>query len=601
MGSIVASLRLQGRCQALSNQPPLVASVVPDVSGIDKVFDYVVPAELAGRASVGARVRINLNGRRVSGWIVSLGPYGTHGDTSLGIERLAPLVSVSGLGVEPEIVSLTQWVATRWWGPWRATLSSASAPRVTDRHVHSRRGVHPIVADDAVSIAARQLASRGGGLLVVPPLSSALAVVSALATDGPVLAICPTHRMAAMGAAALRRRGFSTAIIPDEWENARGGVDVVIGARSAVFAPCPEVSSIIVIDEHDESLHEERSPTWDATTVAIERARAAGVPIIVTSAVPSAGSEVAFAGRRDAVESDLQWPHIEVVNLNDVPVASSLLSSQLFESIAVRGSTTVVVLNTKGKARLIVCKSCRAVQSCTTCNALLTQGTNGELRCDRCDVTCGSVCVSCGRSAFIVPRGGVSQLRTQLQASSANPVIEITADTSDEWTKGNVFIGTEAVLHRVTFADCVVFADIDRDLGAPRMSAPHEVLALIARAARTVGSTGKVVVQTRQMEHPLMVALQSPRIADALRQWAEKDLAQRRILGLPPFGVIARVIIGEPHSIDEVTLPEGIQIAREEGSVLVRALSHETMDEALRLIRTELGTSVRIHMNPRRF
>jgi primosomal protein N' (replication factor Y) len=407
--------------------------------------------------------------------------------------------------------------------------------------------------------------------------------------------------MAAMGAAALRRKGFSTAIVPEEWESARGGVDVVIGARSAVFAPCPDVSAIVVIDEHDESLHDERSPTWDATSVAIERARAAGIPIIATSAVPSADSEVAFAGRRVVVESEAQWPRIEVVNLSDVPVASSLLSSQLFESIATRGSTTVVVLNTKGKARLIVCKSCRAVQSCATCDALLTQDASGELRCDRCSVTCGSVCVSCGRGAFIVPRGGVSQLRSQLQSSSVNPVIEITADSNDEWTKGNVFIGTEAVLHRVPFADCVVFADIDRDLGAPRMSAPHEVLALIARAARTVGVGGKVIVQTRQMEHPLMVALQSLHIADSLRQWAQKDLEQRRVLALPPFGVVARVTVALPRSIDEVTLPDGIQIAREEESVVVRAMSHESMDDALRSIRKELGTAVRIHMSPRRF
>ncbi len=601
MGSIVSSLRLQGRCQALSNQPPLVASVVPDVSGIDKVFDYVVPAALASKASVGARVRINLNGRRVSGWIVSCGPYGSHGDTSLSLDRLAPLVSVSGVGVEPELVSLTQWVAAQWWGPWRATLSSASAPRVTDRPVHSRRSVHTSVADDAVSVAARQLAATGGGLLIVPPLASALAVVSALATTGPVLAICPTQRMAAMGAAALRRKGFSTAIVPDEWENARGGVDVVIGARSAVFAPCPEASAIVVIDEHDESLNEERSPTWDATSVATQRAQSAGIPIVVTSAVPSVQSEVMFSERRTVVQIDPGWPRIEVVNLADIPVASSLLSSELFASVATKGSTTVVVLNTKGKARLIVCKSCRAVQVCPTCSTLLTQDADGSLHCERCSSTIGSVCVSCGRSAFIVPRGGVSQLRTQLQASSVNPVIEITADSGDEWTKGNVFIGTEAVLHRVPSADCVVFADIDRDLGAPRMSAPHEVLALITRAARAVGAKGKVVVQTRQMDNPLMVALQSDNIAESLRMWAESDLAQRRTLSLPPFGVVARITIASPRSIDEVALPDGVQIAREDESVLLRATSNDAMNDALLCVRKELGTAVRIHMNPRRF
>jgi primosomal protein N' len=164
-----------------------------------------------------------------------------------------------------------------------------------------------------------------------------------------------------------------------------------------------------------------------------------------------------------------------------------------------------------------------------------------------------------------------------------------------------VFIGTEAVLHRVPSADCVVFADIDRDLGAPRMSAPHEVLALITRAARAVGPKGKVVVQTRQMDNPLMVALQADNIAESLRMWAESDLAQRRTLSLPPFGVVARITVASPRSIDEVALPDGVQIAREDESVLLRATSNDAMNDALLCVRKELGTAVRIHMNPRRF
>ena len=94
-----------------------------------------------------------------------------------------------------------------------------------------------------------------------------------------------------------------------------------------MFAPCPDASAIVVIDEHDESLSEERSPTWDATSVATQRARIAGIPIVVTSAVPSAQSEVLFAGQRKVMQIDPGWPHIEVVNLADIPLASSLLSS----------------------------------------------------------------------------------------------------------------------------------------------------------------------------------------------------------------------------------------------------------------------------------
>ena len=553
------------------------------------------------QAVLGARVRINLNGRRVGGFIVGVGPYGTHGDTSIPVDRLAPIASVSGLGVVPDVVALTSWISRKWWGPWRAVLSSASAPRVRQRMIHSRISESRPDATDMVAEATYRLVDRGGGLLIVPPTQSALNVVNALAVRAPVLVVCPTQRMATMGAAALRRKGFSTAVVPDEWDNALGGVDVVIGARSAVFAPCPQMSAIVVIDEHDESLIDERSPTWDATSVARERAQQAGIPVIATSSIPSAESLAAFAETKDEVEVSNGWPRISIANLDDVPVGHSLLSSELMQSIARKGATTICVLNTKGKARLIVCKSCKAVQRCTKCEALLTQNSQGELLCERCSEERGGVCVDCGRSAFTVPRGGVTMLRTQLQVSSANPIIEITSDSEDKWTKGNVFIGTEAVLHRVTFADCIVFADIDRDLGAPRLSAPREVLALVARACRTVGSAGQVVIQTRQPDHPLMKALGSSNVAESLRQWSVADLAQRKALMLPPFGHIARLVIVDPRSIDEVVLPSGVSTAKDADSVLVRASDEGIFEEALKTIRETLGTAVRMYVHPRRF
>ena len=505
------------------------------------------------------------------------------------------------MGVVPDVVDLTAWVARTWSGPWRAVLSSAAAPRVRQRPVHSRIGASQPDATDLVATATYDLIGHGGGLLTVPPTQSALQVVSALAGRAPVLVVCPTQRMAAMGAAALRRKGFSTAVVPDEWEHALGGVDVVIGARSAVFAPCPSMSAIVVIDEHDESLHDERSPTWDATSVARERARQAGVPVVATSSIPSAESLVAFGKMVGAVEVAEGWPRISIAHLDDIPVGHSLLSSELMQSISLKGSTTVCVLNTKGKARLIVCKSCKTMQRCHACESLLTQDAHGELLCEWCGEQRGGVCIECGRSAFTVPRGGVSMLRSQLQASSANPIIEITAESEDDWTKGNVFIGTEAVLHRVTYADCIVFADIDRDLGAPRLSAPREVLALVARACRTVGSSGHVVIQTRQPEHPLLKALGSSSVSESLRHWSDADLAQRSALQLPPFGYIARVVISAPHSIDEVTLPSGVFTAVEEESVLIRAAEKAVFDEALQSIRSAFGAGVRMYVHPRRF
>lgn len=575
--------------------------MVPEVSGIDKVFDYLVPESLVPRVGRGTRVRIDLNGRRVGGWIVGIGSAEERTDVQVDITRLVPIVSVSGDGVDPDVLPLTKWMSQRWFGSWRATLSSASAPRMRGRSVNPRRGQKITFPEDAVTVAARERVQLGGGLLVVPPLASALNVVAEVARDGSVLVVCPTGRMAALGAAALRRRGFTTALVPDDWDAAKAGVDIVIGARSAVLAPCADLSSIVVIDEHDELHHEERAPTWNASDVAQERARRAGIPYILTSAIPSAQALHEHADSTSIVNFDRAWPLIEVVNLDDVPVAGSLLSSEMLASIATDGATTVCVLNTKGKARLIACKACRAVQACTRCSSLLTQDDNGELHCIRCNESAGAVCISCGRTSFVVPRGGVSQLVSQVVKSTRNPVIEVTADAEDTWTKGTVFIGTEAVLYRIPQTDAVVFADIDRDLSAPRLTASREVLSLVARAARLVGTTGRIIIQSRQPNHPLLAALASENPQAALLQWMQNDLVQRRMFSMPPFASMVRVSVVAPKSFDDMPVLVEVDVAREESSLIVKSVEDENLATAIQSLRAHYGTSLRVHADPKRY
>ena len=576
--------------------------MVPDVSGIDKIFDYLVPESLAGRVQVGHRVRINLNGRRVGGWVVSLLTSEDAAEhLTVPFERLVPIVSVSGHGVEQELVSLTRWMADEFFGSWRATLSRASAPHVRAHNVHARHGSSPSLPTDSVATHAVKLANAGGGLLVVPPCASALNAVAALTARGPVLAVCPTQRMAVLGAAALRRRGLTTAVVDDEWDNARAGVDVVIGARSAVLAPCANMSAIVVIDEHDELHHDERAPTWNAVSVAQERARRAGVPCVLTTATPSAESSVLFEHAVERVTEGPQWPRIVIENLDAVPVAGSLLSSQLLTAVSSQGSTTVCVLNTKGKARLIVCKSCREVQKCSQCSSLLSQDDQGALTCSRCDESKGSVCQSCGRTSFTVPRGGVSQLVSQLEKSTQRSIIEVTAESDDNWTTGSVFVGTEAVLFRVPQANTVVFADIDRDLGAPRITAQREVLSLIARASRLVGTNGTVVVQTRSPGHPLLVALGQDDVSEALHAWNEADVAQRRAFTLPPYAVMAHVSLAESHSFSALPTLDDVHVARDGEALILRASSRDQVRHAVQMLRETYGTALRVHADPTRY
>ena len=574
--------------------------MVPDVSGIDKVFDYIVPEGMLARVGVGDRVRVSLNGRRVSGWVVALGPSGTVGDTTLDVGRLSEIVAVSGQGVVSELVPLTRWLADYFFGTWRAALSRASAPRVRPRHVHQRINSTPSLVSD-VAEAAESLVALGGGLCVVPPVASALQVVTAMASHGGVLVVCPTQRMAILGAASLRRQGLSTALVPDDWDAAREGVNVVIGARSAVFAPCHNLKTIVVIDEHDELHHDERAPTWNSIDVAQERARRADVPCILTSACPSPESIVTHADRIATVTKGPQWPNIVVEDLANVPVSGSLLSSSLLDAVKDLASTTVCVLNTKGKARLLVCKACGVAQKCPICASLLSQEDNNQLRCVRCSEDRGGVCVSCGRTTFAVPRGGVSHLISQLQRSTDRPLIEITSDTDDNWNNGSVYVGTEAALYRIPSAATVVFADIDRDLLAPRITAVREVVSLVIRAARIVGSGGRVIIQTRSPDHPLLAALASDDVASRLMEWNKSDVASRRMFGLPPFAHMAHLALSSGETPSSSTDGFQVRIASVADGVLVSASTRDELGKYIAQNREQYGTQLRVHADPTRY
>lgn len=572
---------------------------MPDVSGIDKVFDYLVPDSLCDRAWVGAKVRVNLNNRRVGGWIVALHTESDRHD-GFEIDRLLPIVSVSGHGVEPDLVALTRWMAETFFGSWRATLASASAPHVRAKTIHPHRGSGREHGVDEVSTSVRRLLVGGGGLVIVPPLGSALSAIAEMAQSGPVLAICPTHKMATLGAASLRRKGLTTAVVPEQWDAARAGVDVVIGARSAVIAPCADLGAIVVIDEHDELLHEERAPTWNAVDVARERARAAQLPLVVTSPIPSAESLHRYNDSLAVARTSQQWPEIEIVDLGEVPVSGSLLSSQLLAAVSNAKNTVACVLNTKGKARLIVCRSCRDVQLCPQCQSLLAQN-NDVLLCPRCGDEHGSVCLSCGRTSFVVPRGGMNQLAAQIRTSVGREVIEVSGETGEPWGDGSIYVGTEAVLHRVSRVDVVVFADIDRDLGAPRVTAAREVLALVTRAARLVGDRGRVIIQTRRMDHPVIAALGAQIPLDSVMEWCDSDRQQRHLLSLPPYSRLVRVTVRGPHSLEEIPEIAGVDIARHEDYVLLKSSDHDTLIGAVGALRQLFGTHLGVYCDPVRY
>ena len=568
--------------------------VLPDVVGIDRAFDYVVPTswEADGRAErvvVGSMVRIPLAGRRVDGWVTAI-----EVEPESGV-RLVELVKLRGMGPSPELLDLAGWAAWRWAGRRVAFLRAASPERMVAAAA-KRRPRDPVPAgprdvfDDAFD--------HGVATVRVAPDDDGLGVALAACRRGDALILTADTARARHLAVALRRAGVSVALAPDEWAAAAGGATVV-GTRSAAWMPMPDLAAVVVIDEHDERFKEERTPAWHAREVALERARRAGVPAVMTSAVPSL--EALRAGpllRRDrSIERD-DWPIVDVLDRrNEDPTKSGPFAADLRRHID--GDRRVVcVLNRTGRARLL---------ACAACGELVRSDDGGQIMRlvdDELVSADGSerrpvICTVCGSTALKTLRMGVERAREELEAFLGEPVDEITA-ASEQRPQQRVAIGTEAVLHRVDRADVVVFLDFDQELLAVRQRAAEQAMAMISQAARLVGgrgSGGRVVVQTRQPEHEVILA--AGRGDPSLVAVAERD--RRRPLRLPPYG--AQVSIsgeGAAALIDSFGTVDGVQVRGPlDGRWLLRAESRNPILDRLAEIERP-AARVRIDVDPLR-
>lgn len=575
-----------------ADAPLLVARVVVDVTGLDKRFDYLVPGPLRDQVRVGTMVRVELGPRRVGGWVVALGPP----DGTVDLERLKPIAKVRGWGPPPEIVDLAEWIAWRWHGRVRSVLTSASPQRAV------RRLPDPIRTAPAASTPPNSVADECTGSAVdvwrIPPTDDPIGVVRRAVEAGPAIVVVPSVEQSHVVAAQLRAAGMSVALLPDQWATAAGGVDVIVGTRPSVLAPCPGLGVIVVVDEHDEALQEERNPTWHARDVAAERARRAGVPLVIVSPSPTVAA-TDLAGRRvhrrSRNDERAGWPIVDVVDLDEEP--GGLLSSRLIAQLRLPERRVVCVSNVAGRARRLACRACGTATVCEHCAATVHEPFAGVLVCGRCGTERPLLCQSCGSGALVNLRRGVTRWREELEAAAGRGVVEVTAQTEDEPPDSGVYVGTEAVLHRVRRADTVAFLDFDAELIAARYRAAEQAMALLVRAARLVGSRhegGRLIVQTRQPRHEVLDAALH---ADPGRL-AEREAARRRMLHLPPFGALALVSgAGAAGFIDAAGLG-GADLGDDRW--LVRAPTWSDLADRLARTPRPIGTRLRVAVDPPR-
>lgn len=537
---------------------PQAIRVLVDEPAIDREFTYLLPESLAsGRVhvNVGTLVRVVLNRRRLRGWVTELDAPAPEGFD------MAPISAVVGVGPPPSVVELANWAAWRWAGTRAHFLRTATADRVIAGLPPESDWVPQVATTEPAAWTAAPWRHEPGVPAVVRlgPCADHWPLVTAAVARGRVLVLVPTVAWAGRLAGRLRQLGVAVAISPRDWAGAATAA-AVVGARAAAWAPCGRLDTVMVFDEHDEGYQSEAAPTWNARDVAIERARRDGAHCLLVSPMPSpdaltaVSAAVTLAGAADSAGASTAhdvirapaadeleaWPQVDIADRRqDDPATGEWCGSALAELL--RGETTVVcVLNRKGRARLAYCASCGELACSPTGRALTLDGRQfadpdtGAVR--------PAVCEACGATRFRRVRVGVKGVADEMEQLARRPAIQIVGESGPVPANGQptLYIGTEAVLHRVASADAVAFVDFDQELTAPRYRAAEEALALLVRAARLVGPRsggGRVLVQTRLRSHPVLTAAAA---ADPT-QWLNGEVERRSQMRQPPASTWALV------------------------------------------------------------
>lgn len=555
------------------------------------MFDYTVPARWAGTVDVGSLVRIELNGRRVAGWVVAVDVEGPPG------VQLRPLAKVSSVGPSEEVVEVARWAAHRWSGRLASVLVSASPDRMVDRLPRPPDGNDPDLPDP--SLRASEAFSRPGVTVVRTPPGEDLAdYVLAAARTGDAVIVAPTVGDARHHGARLRASGARVYLAGRDFGQA-ATAGSVIGARSGVWARVRSLGAVLVLDEHDESLQDERNPTWHARDVAIERARRAGVPCVLVSPVPSLAALAAADRLIEPSRSEERrgWPLVQVADRRDEdPKRAGLFSPALVD--LVRSDRRVIcVLNRKGRAKMLACSTCGELVRTENGEHLMSE-VDGVLRSDATGEERPLICAVCTSASLRRLRLGVARASEELAALAGVPVLDLSADPDARSEGARIVVGTEAALHSGGDADAVVFLDFDQELLAPRYRAAEQAMALIARAARLVGSEGVVLLQTRTPDHrSIRAATQSNPAAFSVEE--EQTRAAAR---WPPTTALAEISGAVAPAFVEPLLDRldiDILGPRPDGRYLIRADSPEDLATVLAEAKRPKGR-LRVAVDPPR-
>ncbi len=557
------------------------ASVVPLVSAraVGRPFTY-----LAGGLEKGAVVSVRFGRASRRGVVVGL-----EDEAPPDVE---PVAVDDVLGAVPvPLVDLALWVA-EYYGSTQARALGLVAPATRARRKGARRrrreGDLPAEAAPAEPSATQAAAlerigkaldGRGGAFLLHGATGSGKTEVylrsceQALARGRGAIVLVPEIALTPQALGRFRARfGDRVAVLHsalteaerrDERERiASGEAPIVVGARSAVFAPVPALGVICVDEEHDASYKQESDPRYDARTVAAKRAALEGAVAVFGSATPRPESwrsveRLELGGRLAG-----PLPSVRIVDLRreaGYPLSAPLLAE--LGKLADGGGKAILLLNRRGLSPALHCRACGLTLRCPDCDVALALHGDGRLHCHHCGrrQAAPELCPACGAAEVARLGAGTEKLEAELAARL--PELErfrLDADVAGQPGKLNdvlagfagcergVLLGTQMVAKGHHFEGVALAAVVDADtaLGLPDFRAEERTFQLVTQLAGRSGrdAPGRVLVQTYQPDaRPIALAARHDVV-----EFLAGELERRRELGYPPFSHLVRITVAGP-------------------------------------------------------
>ncbi len=366
---------------------------------------------------------------------------------------------------------------------------------------------------------------------------------------------------------AVLHSGLSDAERARQWKEIREGKrKVVVGTRSAVFAPIEDCGLIVVDEEHDASYKQQESPRYNARDLAVVRAKLEGCPVVLGSATPSVESySNALSGRykllvlRRRVRGML--PKVEIVDMREERGIFSLRLLNALEEILSRKRSAMILVNRKGYSKVVLCDGCGASVKCPNCDVHLTphkEGGSFVYICHWCGyrVEAFSKCPCCKRDSLVMHGFGVQKVHEELSKLFPNAKVwrmdrDVVSTKYGRWRileameagEIDILVGTQMLSkgHHFPRVGLAAIVGADMGLNIPDFRAAERTFQLICQMAGRAGREGErglVIVQAYDKDHYAVVA----GAKGDYRFFFDREISIRRELAFPPFSHLIRVM-----------------------------------------------------------